>query len=218
MRDSSAWLQDPPVEGLMLPSLMEALGTERALGNAHWPALYQLIPSLVSTWYQPLCYTSCSSPSQALHFQGKVTFLHFQQGSSAAPRRQGMEEKGRENEQARMNATKQSKALLSVSHHIQAWLEVKLHLEGGKAPSLGTIQRLSHNFNFKLCWRWCLVWFGFGFFSFFVWIQFNFPGSCVKMRKPDLWLWSQPGAWFLQIQSTLFSSIAALNKSLRKGC
>lgn len=52
------------------------------------------------------------------------------------------------------------------------------------------------------------VWFGpgLGFFwffclGFFVCIQFNFPGSCVKMRKADLWLWSQPGAWFLQIQS-----------------
>lgn len=46
------------------------------------------------------------------------------------------------------------------------------------------------------------VWFGLGLlFSFFVCIQSNFPGSCVKMRKADLWLWSQPGAWFLQIQS-----------------
>lgn len=42
------------------------------------------------------------------------------------------------------------------------------------------------------------VWFG---WVFSVCIQFNFPGSCVKMRKADLWLWSQPRACFLQIQS-----------------
>lgn len=62
-----------------------------------------------------------------------------------------MEEKGREKEQARMNLIKQGEALLSVSHYVQARLEVKLHLEGGKAPSLGTVQRLSHKLNFKLC-------------------------------------------------------------------
>lgn len=62
-----------------------------------------------------------------------------------------MEEKGREKEQARMNLIKQGEALLSVSHYVQAQLEVKLHLEGGKAPSLGTVQRLSHKLNFKLC-------------------------------------------------------------------
>lgn len=100
------------------------------------------------------------------------TLLQFQQGSSAGPLKQGREKKGKE--QARMNLIKWCEALLSVRHHIQGWLEVKLHLEGGEAPSPGTIQRLLHKLNFKLCWRQCLSFFSF-FFSL-VCFQFNFSG------------------------------------------